>query len=59
MPSEFANNNRQIRVSKKPPDNRSTFMPERLLDSDEAASSRKCHPKTLQKLIRKGVVSGV
>jgi excisionase family DNA binding protein len=30
-------------------------MPERLLDSDEAASIMNIHPKTLQKLARKGV----
>ncbi len=34
-------------------------LPEPLLDSDEAASIMKIHPKTLQKLARKGVVRGV
>ena len=32
---------------------------ERLLDSDEAASLLKIHPKTLQKLARKGEIVGV
>jgi excisionase family DNA binding protein len=32
---------------------------ERLLDSDEAASLLKIHPKTLQKLARKGEIIGV
>lgn len=32
---------------------------EPLLDSDEAASIMKIHPKTLQKLARKGIVRGV
>ena len=34
-------------------------LPEPLLDSDEAASIMKIHPKTLQKLARKGIVRGV
>jgi excisionase family DNA binding protein len=32
---------------------------ERLLDSDEAAALLKIHPKTLQKLARKGEIVGV
>ena len=34
-------------------------LPQPLLDSDEAASIMKIHPKTLQKLARKGIVRGV
>jgi excisionase family DNA binding protein len=34
-------------------------LPEPLLDSDEAASIMKIHPKTLQRLARKGIVRGV
>ena len=34
-------------------------LPEPLLDSDEAASIMNIHPKTLQKLARKGIVRGV
>ena len=34
-------------------------MPERLLDSDEAAQIMNVHPKTLQKLARKGIVRGL
>jgi excisionase family DNA binding protein len=44
---------------KKPSTTSAAFIPERLLDSEEAASIIKCHPKTLQKLARKGVVRGV
>ncbi len=33
--------------------------PTPLLDSDEAAAIMKVHPKTLQKLARKGVLRGV
>lgn len=43
---------------KKPPA-ASRELPEPLLDSDEAAAIMKIHPKTLQKLARKGVVRGV
>lgn len=59
MPSEFAHDDHQTRAPKKPPSTASIFIPERLLDSDEAASIMKCHPKTLQKLARKGIVRGV
>lgn len=34
-------------------------LPEPWLDSDEAASIMKIHPKTLQKLARRGIVRGV
>jgi excisionase family DNA binding protein len=34
-------------------------LPEPLLDSGEAASIMKIHPKTLQKLARKGIVRGI
>ena len=59
MPSEPEHDNRQTPMPKKPPSAVTVFIPERLLDSDEAASIMKCHPKTLQKLARKGVVRGV
>ena len=59
MPSEFVQETEQIIVPKKQPSSAGDFIPERLLDSDEAASIMKCHPKTLQKLARKGVVRGV
>jgi excisionase family DNA binding protein len=59
MPSDFAQDTDQTAVHKKPPSSEPAFVPERLLDSDEAASIMKCHPKTLQKLARKGVVRGV
>jgi excisionase family DNA binding protein len=32
---------------------------ERLLDTDEAAALLKIHPKTLQKMARNGVITGV
>jgi excisionase family DNA binding protein len=46
-------------LRKKPPASAGTFTPERLLDSDEAAKIMNVHPKTLQKLARKGIVRGV
>jgi excisionase family DNA binding protein len=59
MPSEFAHDQHQTTAGKKPLATTTAFIPERLLDSDEAASIMKCHPKTLQKLARRGVVRGV
>jgi excisionase family DNA binding protein len=44
---------------KKPPASAGPFTPERLLDSDEAAKIMNVHPKTLQKLARKGIVRGL
>ena len=35
------------------------FIPEPFLDTEEAAAIMKIHPKTLQKLARKGVVRGI
>ena len=35
------------------------FIPERFLDTEEAAAIMKIHPKTLQKLARKGLVRGI
>jgi excisionase family DNA binding protein len=46
-------------LKKKPPASVGTFTPERLLDSDEAAKIMNVHPKTLQKLARKGIVRGL
>jgi len=37
----------------------SAFIPEPLLDSEEAAAVMKIHLKTLQKLARRGVVRGI
>lgn len=36
-----------------------SFIPKPLLDTDEAASVMRIHPKTLQKLARRGVVHGI
>ncbi len=58
MSSEFDRNDPHT-ILKKPPSSVAPFVPERLLDSDEAAAIMNCHPKTLQKLARKGVVRGV
>ncbi len=55
MSSEFDRNDPHT-ILKKPPSSVAPFVPERLLDSDEAAAIMNCHPKTLQKLARKGVV---
>ena len=35
------------------------FIPLRFLDTEEAAAIMKIHPKTLQKLARKGLVRGI
>ena len=37
----------------------SASVPEPLLNSEEAAAVMKIHPKTLQKLARRGVVRGI
>lgn len=59
MPSEFAQHTESTLSSRKPPATAVAPLPERLLDSDEAASIMNIHPKTLQKLARKGVLRGV
>jgi excisionase family DNA binding protein len=59
MSSEFAQHTDSIPSSRKPPTSAVTSVPERLLDSDEAASIMNVHPKTLQKLARKGIVRGI
>jgi excisionase family DNA binding protein len=38
---------------------RAASVPETLLNSEEAAAVMKIHPKTLQKLARRGVVRGI
>jgi excisionase family DNA binding protein len=45
-------------IPKRPPVSES-FVPEPLLDSDQAAAIMRIHPKTLQKLARRGVIRGV
>lgn len=37
---------------------RETFVPEPLLDTDQAAAIMKIHPKTLQRYARQGIVRG-
>ncbi len=59
MSSELSQHSDPNTLSKKPPASVAAPVPERLLDSDEAAFIMKCHPKTLQKLARKGIVRGV
>lgn len=44
--------------AKRPPISEG-FIPEPLLDSDEAAAIMRIHPKTLQKLARRGVIRAV
>jgi excisionase family DNA binding protein len=46
-------------LNRRKPVSAARDLPEPLLDSDEAASIMKIHPKTLQKLARKGIVRGV
>ena len=59
MPSDPYGIDDQNPLGKKPPASAASFVPERLLDSDEAAKIMNVHPKTLQKLARKGIVRGV
>jgi excisionase family DNA binding protein len=59
MSSEFARHTDSAPSPKKSGTSVATPVPERLLDSDEAASIMNVHPKTLQKLARKGIVRGV
>lgn len=48
----------QTADTRKPPLSE-RFTPEPLLDSDQAAAIMQIHPKTLQKLARKGIVRGL
>jgi excisionase family DNA binding protein len=59
MSSEFSQHTYSTSFPRKPPTTAVAPVPERLLDSDEAASIMNVHPKTLQKLARKGIVRGV
>jgi excisionase family DNA binding protein len=45
-------------VPKRPPSSEA-FVPEPLLDTDQAATIVRIHPKTLQKLARRGVIRAV
>jgi excisionase family DNA binding protein len=47
-----------IAVPKRPPASE-VFVPEPLLDTDEAAAIMRIHPKTLQKLARSGVIRAI
>ena len=47
-----------IAVPKRPPASE-VFVPEPLLDTDEAADIMRIHPKTLQKLARRGVIRAI
>lgn len=46
-------------VNEREPPQSAGFVPERLLDSDEAAAIIQIHPKTLQRFARKGQIKGV
>ncbi len=50
--------NEHIAVPKRPPASE-VFVPEPLLDTDEAAAIMRIHPKTLQKLARRGVIRAI
>lgn len=56
--TEAINGEDDIGMARKPP-GRVTSPPEALLDSDQAAAIMQIHPKTLQKLARRGVVRGL
>jgi len=59
MPEEVFDANARNPLGKKPPNSAGRTLPERLLDSDEAAEIMHVHPKTLQKLARQGIVRGI
>jgi excisionase family DNA binding protein len=46
-------------VTERKPPQSAPFVPERLLDSEEAAAIIQIHPKTLQRFARKGQIQGV
>lgn len=46
-------------VSSKHPSSSDRVVPERLIDSEEAAAIIGIHPKTLQKMARRGQIRGV
>lgn len=50
---------KEILASERKPPERETFVPEPLLDSWQAAAMMNVHPKTLQKLARRGQIPGV
>lgn len=58
-PAQFSSQNKEIvpNQRKSPRNDHGYFAP--LLDSEEAAAILKIHPKTLQKLARKGLVHGI
>jgi len=45
-------------IPKRPPVSEA-FVPEPLLDTDQAAAIMRIHPKTLQKLARRGVIRAI
>jgi len=47
-----------ITIPKRPPASE-VFVPEPLLDTDQAAAIMHIHPKTLQKLARRGVIRAI
>ena len=46
-------------VTERKPPQAVGFVPEPLLDTDEAAAIMRIHPKTLQKLARRGVIRAI
>jgi excisionase family DNA binding protein len=46
-------------VTERKPPQAVTAVPEKLLDSEEAAAIIKIHPKTLQRLARQRIIRGV
>ena len=48
----------QATIPKRPPVSEA-FAPEPLLDTDQAAAIMRIHPKTLQKLARRGVIRAI
>ncbi len=46
-------------LSERKPPRSETFVPEPLLDSEEAAAFIRIHPKTLQRFAREGQIQGI
>lgn len=57
-PTESSRTGTDLDPPKKPVTSMAS-LPEPLLDSEEAAAIVKIHPKTLQRLARRGIVRGV
>jgi len=56
MKMQAVSHGKSLRPPKRPP---TSEIPERLIDSEEAAAIIGIHPKTLQRYARRGLIRGV